>query len=68
MLCYRGVQYLPTAHLYETIPGEVIGKYRGAEVRLRYLKSTVSQPSFNLIYRGAPYATGDLRYAMLAQA
>lgn len=68
MLCYRGVQYLPTTHLYETIPGKVIGKYRGAEVRLRHLKSIVSQPSFNLIYRGAPYTTGDLRLAILSQS
>jgi hypothetical protein len=59
MLCYRGVRYFPTGHLYQTIPGEVMGRYRGAEVRSRKLITPVYQPSHLLTYRGVHYFTHD---------
>lgn len=67
MLCYRGVQYAPYAHLYQTIPGDVIGKYRGIEVRSRRLTTTVPQPHHALVYRGIAYATGHVEAVYLMQ-
>jgi|GEM_PF-2824851 len=57
MLCYRGVQYLPKGHLFQTAPGKIIGKYRGAEVRSRCLITPIYQPTYLLFYRGVPYFT-----------
>jgi len=57
MLCYRGVQYIPKGHLFQTVPGEIIGQYRGAEVRSRRLITPIYQPTYLLFYRGVPYFT-----------
>jgi hypothetical protein len=54
-LTYRGSQYqLPTSNI-QSVPGEVIGKYRGATLRTtQYANVPPSQP-LNLVYRGAHY-------------
>lgn len=53
-LTYRGNQYELIASGIATIPGEVIGKYRGATLRASR-HAIVSPQSPNLVYRGAHY-------------
>jgi len=54
-LTYRGNSYELNTSTIATVPGDVIGKYRGAVLRTqRYLVAPASH-SFNLVYRGAHY-------------
>jgi hypothetical protein len=55
MLCYRGVRYTPSNPAYRTQPGNVIGKYRGVEVRSRHLLTPIPQPHYAMTYRGVTY-------------
>jgi hypothetical protein len=59
-LCYRGVSYEYTPPTLKITLGEVVGKYRGLDVRSRNLATMpMEQPSFELQYRGVPYKTGS---------
>jgi hypothetical protein len=59
-LCYRGVSYEYTPPTLKITLGEVVGKYRGLDVRSRNLATIpMEQPSFELQYRGVPYKTGS---------
>ncbi len=68
-LCYRGVSYEYTSPTLKITLGEVVGKYRGLDVRfakaIRFAESRnlatmpMEQPSFELQYRGVPYKTGS---------
>lgn len=59
-LCYRGVSYEYTPPTVKVTSGEVVGKYRGLEVRSRHLQTMpLDQPSFELQYRGLSYTTGS---------
>ncbi|NJN86632.1 MAG: DUF4278 domain-containing protein [Leptolyngbyaceae cyanobacterium SL_7_1] len=53
-LTYRGNQYELNASTVSTIPGEAIGKYRGAVL---LCQRCVVTPAYglNLVYRGAHY-------------
>jgi hypothetical protein len=55
-LTYRGSQYESSTSSVPAIPGEVIGKYRGAVLRASHYTATVPPAqSLNLLYRGAHY-------------
>jgi hypothetical protein len=54
-LTYRGAQYEMTASSISTVPGEVIGKYRGAVLMSRRCNFAPPSHAFNLVYRGAHY-------------
>lgn len=54
-LTYRGSQYELINSGVETIPGAVIGKYRGATLRARICMMAPSTQPLNLFYRGAHY-------------
>lgn len=59
-LCYRGVSYEYTPPTLKITLGEVVGKYRGLDVRSHNLATMpMEQPSFELQYRGVPYKTGS---------
>lgn len=59
-LCYRGVSYEYTPPTLNITLGEVVGKYRGLDVRQRSLATIpIEQPSFELQYRGVPYTSGS---------
>jgi len=68
-LCYRGVSYEYTPPTLKITLGEVVGKYRGLDVRfakaIRFAESRtlatmhMEQPSFELQYRGVPYTSGS---------
>lgn len=59
-LCYRGVSYEYTPPTVKVTSGEVVGKYRGLEVRSRHLQTMpMEQASFELQYRGVAYTTGS---------
>jgi Domain of unknown function (DUF4278) len=55
-LSYRGVSYEFNPSDSSSIPGEVIGKYRGAVLRSQHCTtSPVPQQIVNLKYRGISY-------------
>ncbi|KAM3090995.1 DUF4278 domain-containing protein [Phormidesmis sp. 146-12] len=55
-LCYRGIRYQSNFARVLTIPGNVIGRYRGAVLRSQIpLMSTISQRAVVLRYRGVTY-------------
>jgi Domain of unknown function (DUF4278) len=58
-LSYRGVEYENDPLGIEIIPGEVGGKYRGANWRHNYVRHIpVPSPVANLKYRGVAYQIG----------
>lgn len=69
-LTYRGNQYKLSTSAIETVPGNVIGKYRGATLRTRCYLITSSTQSLNLFYRGAHYraVTNDIVPSGLSSA
>lgn len=59
-LSYRGVSYEYEPPTLDMMEGEVAGKYRGQEWRVRYPRHMpVAQPTFDLNYRGVAYRTGQ---------
>jgi hypothetical protein len=63
-LTYRGINYEYTPPQVETKPSGAVGKYRGLDWRFRKTtRSTVQQPTLDLVYRGVPYHTGPSRTA-----
>lgn len=53
-LTYRGIQYELTSAI-SSVPGEVIGKYRGGILRTHRCVVSPRSQSLNLVYRGAHY-------------
>ncbi|MGC9503387.1 DUF4278 domain-containing protein [Baaleninema sp.] len=57
-LCYRGIPYDYTPPEVETTPSDLVGTYRGIDVRFRNPKKPlVLQPTLDLKYRGVAYRT-----------
>ena len=55
-LSYRGVHYQMFQALNETIESNLVSKYRGVAMKLRYAQSPASVPSFVVLkYRGCQY-------------
>lgn len=52
-LHYRGAIYEAPANTVEVLEGEVIGKYRGAELKRHEFRNLPAQPHPRLRYRGA---------------
>jgi hypothetical protein len=59
-LTYRGVSYDYTPPQVNTVDSDLVGRYRGVDIRFRNpSKPPVQQPTLDLKYRGVPYCTGD---------
>ncbi|PPT11023.1 Glutamine synthetase inactivating factor IF7 [Geitlerinema sp. FC II] len=57
-LCYRGIPYDYTPPEVETASSDLVGTYRGIDVRFRNPKKPlVLQPTLDLKYRGVAYRT-----------
>jgi hypothetical protein len=55
-LCYRGIEYDYTPPQVEKVSSELVGKYRGVDVRFRNPKKALVLPAtLNLKYRGVAY-------------
>lgn len=55
-LCYRGIEYDYTPPQVEKVSSELVGKYRGVEVRFRNPKKPLVLPAtLNFKYRGVAY-------------
>lgn len=59
-LTYRGVSYDYTPPQVNSVNSDLVGRYRGIDIRFRRpSKSPVQQPTLDLKYRGVPYCTDD---------
>ncbi|TAF57684.1 MAG: DUF4278 domain-containing protein [Oscillatoriales cyanobacterium] len=59
-LTYRGVSYDYTPPQVNSVDSDLVGRYRGIDIRFRNpSKSPVQQPTLDLKYRGVSYRTGD---------
>ncbi len=55
-LSYRGISYETKSHLVDTTMGQIVGKYRGANLRSRSpQKVSVQRNRARLTYRGISY-------------
>lgn len=62
-LSYRGIKYERKPSSIVTISDEIIGKYRGAELRTQHqIMPLVSQKLINLKYRGICYESSSNRF------
>ena len=58
-LKYRGVSYEYNAPKIEVVESEEVGHYRGATLHFHKLLKAISQPAFDLKYRGVAYHVGS---------
>ena len=57
-LKYRGVSYEYKIPEVAIVESQEVGKYRGGTYHFHKLVKALSQPVFDLKYRGVPYHTG----------
>lgn len=68
-LNYRGVSYDYTPANVEFSETNLVGKYRGLDIRFRKpTKTPVQQPTLDLVYRGAAYSTQPVVEPAIANA
>ncbi len=57
-LCYRGIPHTCVSQTVPVVPGDVVGNYRGAPVRLRRPVESVHPSTVAILkYRGISYVS-----------